>query len=287
MSTNIEIISNLIDYIDDNLYEDLSLDKIAEKSGYSKFHLHRMFSFVVGFPIHAYVKRRQLTEAARQLVKTKKPIIDIAIDCGYTSQQAFTSSFKTLYKKSPDKYRKKNKFIPMQLKFEYVEDAAKLGKTVDICERELGETIIMGYKANTKNGFWVIPICHKKLEKVKTDIENRTEPDYILGLDDYSLFSQNENMISFDYYAAVEVSSAKSIPKGMSVKVLPATNYLVFTFWGNKKTSFEHISTYIYSKWFPQTNYIYNESAMYDFVKSSEFQNEKGQDKIEYWVPIL
>lgn len=120
MKTNIEIISKVIDYIEERLTteENLDLDKIADIANYSKFHLHRMFSNIVGCTIHQYIQKRRLTEAARQLVYTNKSIIDISLNSGYETQQSFTLAFKRLYGESPQAYRKRQDFLPIQLKFE-------------------------------------------------------------------------------------------------------------------------------------------------------------------------
>ena len=67
--------------------------------------------------IHDYVGRRQLTEAAKLLVISEKPIIDIAFICGYESQQAFTTAFKSMYKIPPAEYRERREFNPLQLRF--------------------------------------------------------------------------------------------------------------------------------------------------------------------------
>ena len=50
--------------------------------------------------MHDYVKRRQLTEAAKLLVFSEKPIVEIAFLAGYESQQAFADSFKAMSPKS-------------------------------------------------------------------------------------------------------------------------------------------------------------------------------------------
>ena len=120
MKTNIEIISKVIDFIEERLTteENLDLDKIANIANYSKFHLHRMFSNIVGCTIHQYIQKRRLTEAARQLVYTNKSIIDISLNAGYEAQQSFTLAFKRLYEESPQAYRKRQIFLPIQLKFE-------------------------------------------------------------------------------------------------------------------------------------------------------------------------
>ena len=101
----IDKVMEVIGFIEDNLTEKLELDEIAEEVHYSKYHLHRVFSDTVGLTIHEYIKRRQLTEAAKLLVFSDRPIIEIALMAGYKSQQAFTTIFTDMYKMPPNKYR--------------------------------------------------------------------------------------------------------------------------------------------------------------------------------------
>jgi len=107
----------VIDYIENNLNKKLDLSSIANAVGYSKYHLHRMFTDMVGLSIHNYIQRRQLTEAAKLLVFSNKSILEIAFIAGYESQQAFTTVFKQMYKKSPNEYRTNEEFYPLQLRF--------------------------------------------------------------------------------------------------------------------------------------------------------------------------
>lgn len=76
-----------------------------------------MFENTANCTIYQYIKKRRLTEAARQLVYTKASIIDIAVNAGYESQQSFSSAFKKMYRKSPQEYRRNKEFWPIQLKF--------------------------------------------------------------------------------------------------------------------------------------------------------------------------
>ena len=117
MKTLIMNIEKVIDYIESHLDEKLDLEKVSEAVHYSKYHLHRMFTNTVGMTIHDYVQRRQLTEAAKLLVFSSKPIIEVAFFCGYESQQAFSSAFKSMYKVPPAQYRDKGNFYPLQLQF--------------------------------------------------------------------------------------------------------------------------------------------------------------------------
>ena len=74
-------IEAVIDYIESHLDGKLELEMVAEAVHYSKYHLHRLFTETVGMTIHDYVQRRQLTEAAKLLVFSDKPIIEIAFIC--------------------------------------------------------------------------------------------------------------------------------------------------------------------------------------------------------------
>lgn len=109
----------VINYIEENLTRKLDLAQIAEAVHYSKYHLHRVFSDTVGLTVHDYIQRRQLTEAAKLLVFSGKPIVQIALLSGYRSQQAFTNAFTAMYKMPPNLYRERERFYPLQLKFEF------------------------------------------------------------------------------------------------------------------------------------------------------------------------
>ena len=110
-------IDSVIAYIEENLNGNLDLGTVADAVHYSKYHLHRVFSETVGMTLHDYANRRQLTEAAKLLVFSDKPIIEIASICGYESPQSFTSAFKAMYKTAPAQYRDKGCFYPLQLRF--------------------------------------------------------------------------------------------------------------------------------------------------------------------------
>ena len=112
-----EIIENTIQYIELQLKKDgkaLSLDEIANKIGYSKFYLNRIFRAQVGATIHQYVLERRLSAAAEKLVCTDKSIVDIAYEAGYQSQQTFTNVFSGAYLCSPLKYRMAQRYIPLR-----------------------------------------------------------------------------------------------------------------------------------------------------------------------------
>lgn len=119
MEHSIKIVKAAINYIETHLSKKLDLDTVAGAVHYSKYHLHRKFTHTVGLTIHDYVQRRQLTEAAKLLVFSEKSIMEIALEAGYESQQAFSNIFKAMYKQSPYQYRRNEVFYPLQLKYEF------------------------------------------------------------------------------------------------------------------------------------------------------------------------
>lgn len=130
----VHIVSQAIRYIEEHLHEKIDLDMAASALHYSKYHLHRVFMKAVGMTIHGYAKRRQLTEAAKLLVCSEKPIIEIALMSGYGSQQAFAEIFKAMYKISPAKFREMGNFYPLQLEIHLQEEPVKMDLTKDDIE---------------------------------------------------------------------------------------------------------------------------------------------------------
>lgn len=102
-------INQAIDYIENNLTEAISLETISAAAGYSLFHFSRLFLELIGQTPGEYLRKRRLSEAACELVNSRKCILDIALDYQFQSQEAFTRSFKRLFRTSPGAYRKKRR----------------------------------------------------------------------------------------------------------------------------------------------------------------------------------
>ena len=116
MKNQKEVVNKVIDYIEKNLEEEINLDSISKFIGYSKFHLNRIFTEQTGITIYKYLQNRRLTIAAEQLVKSDKPIAQIAYEAGYGTQQSFSFAFKQVYLYPPKIYRNIGIFTPKQNK---------------------------------------------------------------------------------------------------------------------------------------------------------------------------
>ena len=104
------VIEKVLTYIDDHIEEELSLDTIAAVFNYSKFYMARTFAEKTGCTIYKYIQGQRLAQAARKLVESGKPIVEIAYEAQYNSQQAFTLAFGRRYHCTPQSYRRNGVF---------------------------------------------------------------------------------------------------------------------------------------------------------------------------------
>lgn len=104
-----EIIYSLLLWIDENLYKQINVRKVSEKSGYSRRYIQTLFKEVTNMSIYQYIRQRRMEKAVNELCNTKKKIANIALDFQYHSYQSFSRAFYKEYRKSPMQYRKENR----------------------------------------------------------------------------------------------------------------------------------------------------------------------------------
>lgn len=101
-------INKAIDFIDNNLDNELTLEAIAEVANFSKFHFHRIFSSFVGETLFDFIQRIRIEKAAAKLIGDRSAAItEIAFDVGFNNISAFSRAFKRVFGDSPTEYRKK------------------------------------------------------------------------------------------------------------------------------------------------------------------------------------
>ncbi len=103
-------IQSLIDeidvYIKRNDNDSLSLGYLSRKYGYSEFHLSKKFKEISGMRFRDYLRYRRLAFALKELRDTETGILDIALQHGFSSHEAFTRAFKEAYGITPSEYRR-------------------------------------------------------------------------------------------------------------------------------------------------------------------------------------
>ena len=101
----IEKIKQCITYLETNMTNKVSVEEVIENTYYSYPHFHRIFMDIVGETITSYIAKRKLSCAAEELITSEKPIVDIALDYNFSSQQTFNRAFTRYFGTSPLKYR--------------------------------------------------------------------------------------------------------------------------------------------------------------------------------------
>ncbi|POA20503.1 AraC family transcriptional regulator [Pseudomonas sp. FW300-N1A1] len=95
----------LVEYIDSQLAEPISLGQLAGMCALSEYHFARMFRESFGLPPHQYLLARRLAHARQLLRSTRQPLGEIALACGFASASHFTHRFRQAMHGTPGEYR--------------------------------------------------------------------------------------------------------------------------------------------------------------------------------------
>ena len=104
-SEQTELAHHLRDHLLTNREGYVSLAQLAAEHEMSVSHLQKLFKQVYGVPVYRYIKEYRLEQAAVELVRSRKPITEIAQRAGYDNASKFSESFKKRYGKTPSRYR--------------------------------------------------------------------------------------------------------------------------------------------------------------------------------------
>lgn len=97
--------NNLLEYIDEHYSEDLNLENMADYMGFSKFHFSRLFKQYTDLTFNDYLHSRRLKASEALLANPNLPIIEVALQSGYTSISTFNRLFKQYKHCTPSEYR--------------------------------------------------------------------------------------------------------------------------------------------------------------------------------------
>lgn len=99
-------INRVIDYVNDHLADEMTLEALARVACFSTFHFHRIFRVITGEPLGQYITRLRLEKAATQLRQNPKTTVtEIALDSGFASSATFARAFKRRFGVSASDFR--------------------------------------------------------------------------------------------------------------------------------------------------------------------------------------
>lgn len=99
-SSHNQKILDIMDYINEHLSEDISINSIAEHFYISRYYMMRTFKEETGYTVLDYITTKRMV-LAKKLIEAKLPLTEIALDCGYNGYSTFFRAFKKFYGKSP------------------------------------------------------------------------------------------------------------------------------------------------------------------------------------------
>jgi AraC family transcriptional regulator len=290
----IEILQEMLRYIDDNIKEKLGVKKIAERAGFSPYHFCRIFQWNIGYSIMEYVRMRRLAFAASEL-STEKRIIDIAFEYGYETHTGFIKAFKSYFGCTPEKYRLHASFdvpkLPILIKSkQYVNGGIVMEpkmirkKAVKLAGFTIG--IIAKERESTKafSNFWQEYAVDGRQKKLHSESFLKSHAEY------GACFPENPENGEFKYFIGIEVKDEHIIPQDYYVCTIPEALYAVFSppLAEKEKADFSIQGTYkyIFSEWFPNSGYEFMENGI-DFVFfDGHYQAETGKFT-EIYIPVV
>ena len=101
----VEKFNLIFDYVNDNLVEDITLDKIANIAGFSKYHFSRIFKQFTNLSFHDYLIQQRVKLAENLLLNPKLTITDVAMQSGFSSISTFNRVFKSVKECTPTEFK--------------------------------------------------------------------------------------------------------------------------------------------------------------------------------------
>lgn len=291
-------VQNAIDYIEDHLQspegDDLDIREIARRGGYSHWHFQRLFAATVGEGVKEYVRKRRLTLALKEITSTDRRLLDIALDHGFESQEAFSRAFKARFGATPGEARTDGVKSPASLEkpkitIDYIDHLYRgMSMEPKITEKEAFTIVGVGAPfisilSNQANNFQVIPALWGQYLARAQEIQHRR------GWHDYGAVwctgDSAERKDECFYVAGAEVTEAKELPSGLLAREVPAGKYAVFTHKG-PLTNLAHTMSYIHGSWLPKSPYRYREEAPELELYGPRFSPNSPESELEILIPI-
>ena len=280
-------------YIESHLEENMTVEGVARAAGYSYYHLTRQFSALLGESVGSYIKKRRLADAAKKLLYTDKRVIDIAVESGFSSSEAFSRAFKAAYRVNPYTYRKNRLDLFVGAK-ERLEPALLAHVVHNITVTPSLVTLPDGKAAGLRGETTLrnnrLPQLWQRFNSMAGRIPNRTAGGRGFGICEAcgggnTIWSMNED-VRFTEVAACEVDSFDGLPPPFVAKVIQGGRYAVFTHRGHM-ANFTKLFDYIWGTWLLSTKEQLDCREDFELYDHRYLGYAHPDSQVDVYIPIL
>lgn len=236
MKEAILAMQRLIDWIDAHAVENPGLAEMSRQIGYSPYYCSEQFHRIAGITIKEYMARRRLSLAAIAIRDTDRPLLDIALDYGFSSQSALTRAFVNAFGCTPAAYRRNPTPIPMQIRKCIVSPSESILKG-DI---EMSNLVLPSYRMEYIPKHKYLGV-YKPSETANGPIWPGHDCDLLCGI--ISSMTDTHPIVTgmtagwkwdgeektYFFGAGVECDYAGEIPEGFELHEIPESYYIVFS----------------------------------------------------------
>jgi AraC family transcriptional regulator len=277
----------VIDYIEDHLTDDLSLETISQYARVSDYHFRKIFFYLSGLTLSEYIKNRKLSEANKDLLKGEK-VTDVALKYGYQSMDGFTRAFKKWSGFLPSDVTKKG-IIKLFPKLSFV-ITVKGGIPMEYRIEEKPAFYLAGVSRRVPMQFEGVNNEIVKLAQSITD-EQRKEMHSLQNMQPYEIvnasYEAEANFLREEGYLThlIGVVTTKNQISDQLEKVpVEACTWAIFPNEGPFPSTLQNTMAEVYAEWLPSSNYEVINVPCFSFTKMDE--NKKDYAYSEVWIPV-
>ncbi|WP_406944317.1 GyrI-like domain-containing protein [Halobacillus sp. SY10] len=284
--TWIQSMQKAIDFMEENLLKDISMEEIAQAAHASLFHFQRIFSLLTDMTVAEYLRRRRLTLAAQELRKGERKIIDVAYTYGYETPESFSRAFRKQHGISPREARSyRGKMTAYNRLVLQVNLKGADPMEYEVVEKEAFKVVGMKEEFSCVNGENLkgIPQMWGKVNGDGTDQkllkENNGSVKGLLGI---CVDKTAEKKNHIDYWIAAARDGGEV--EGLEMMEVPKANWAIFGVHGAMPHAMQDTWKKIYSEWFPSSGY---ENAGGPELEVYHDGNPNSEDYYsEIWIPV-
>ena len=276
-----------IEYIENHLNENIGLSDVSRETGYSYYHMTRLFSSALGESVGRYINRRRLYNASEKLIHSDQRVIDIALDCGFESPEAFSRAFKTAFGSSPVDYRRAGLNLVVNAKRELApEDVGHIANNISRSPEFVmfEETKVAGLRGMTSLADNRLPGLWEEFMRLHKKLFMATGAGYGICETQQATYTKDGDAL-FAVMVGSRVQDFDGLPPLLEQKVLRAGRYAVFTHRGTF-ANLPKTYRYIFGTWLPTAEAKLDEREDFEVYEHEVFAFDDPNNEVEIFIPV-